>query len=550
MKKTTLAAIIAFTAQLAFSVNAGASLAVYSYTGTTTTTGGGKTLSTRHIGTMVIDLDTMSVTYVGQFSTGSGKTLKNYWVNAPLSDAINTQVLGANGASSTVLAIVQNPGSRYTGSVAHFESAIGLNSRLTIRNKGTTETAILPRALSSPSFVITEDSTYDYVAQSTGTYTFNSAATLGYNNAQKTFSAVITELENAYKSKKFTQWLATNLVGIPTPPPAPQVSTVAGSGNNAFADGQGTSASFSFPYGVAVDPNGNAYVGDSTNNRIRKITASGNVTTLAGSSWAFADGQGTAAKFKTPYGVAVDKNANVYVADCGNNRIRKITPNGNVTTLAGFGVAGYADGQGVLTNFNAPIGVAVDAIGNVYVADYGNHRIRKITPSGNVTTLAGSGIASYADGQGTGASFNYPSGVAVDASGNIYVGDQQNNRIRKITPNGNVTTLAGFGVAGYADGQGVLTNFNAPIGVAVDAIGNVYVADYGNHRIRKITPSGNVTTLAGSGYKDTSGVGTYSDGSTTSASFNVPSGVAVDGSGNVYVADMWNNRIRKITISK
>lgn len=221
MKKTTLAAIIAFTAQLAFSVNASASLAVYSYTGTTTTTGGGKTLSTTHTGTMAIDLDTMSATYVGQFSTGSGKTLKNYWISSPLSDAINTQVLGANGASSTVLAIVQNPGSRYIGSVAHFESAIGLNGRLTIRNKGTTETAILPRTLSSPGFVITEDSSYDYIAQSSGTYIFNSTATLAYNNAQKTFSAVITELENACKARKFTQWTASNLVGMPTPTPIP-----------------------------------------------------------------------------------------------------------------------------------------------------------------------------------------------------------------------------------------------------------------------------------------------------------------------------------------
>jgi streptogramin lyase len=318
---------------------------------------------------------------------------------------------------------------------------------------------------------------------------------------------------------------------MPTPPPAPQVSTVAGSGNNAFADGQGTSASFSFPYGVAVDPNGNAYVGDSTNYRIRKITASGNVTTLAGSSWAFADGQGTAAKFKTPYGVAVDKNANVYVADFGNCRIRKITPNGNVTTLAGSGVAGNADGQGTAASFSYPIGVAVDTNGNVYVADYGNHRIRKITASGNVTTLAGSGTAGYANGQGTAASFNAPTGIAVDTNGNVYVGDQSNNRIRKITPSGNVSTLAGSGNYAFADGQGAVASFSSPAGVAVDASGNLYVADYGNNRIRKITPSGTVTTVG-------------------EASFNAPAGVAVAANGNLYVADMYNHKIQKINISQ
>jgi sugar lactone lactonase YvrE len=176
----------------------------------------------------------------------------------------------------------------------------------------------------------------------------------------------------------------------------------------------------------------------------------------------------------------------------------------------------------------------------VYVADTGNNRIRKITPSGNVTTLAGSGSFGYADGQGTAASFYEPTGVAVDGSGNVYVADKGNNRIRKITPSGNVTTLAGSGSRGYGEGQGTSASFSGTYGLAVDGSGNVYVADNGNNRIRKITPSGNVTTLAGSGsYGSTDGPG-------TSASFNSSTGVAVDGSGNVYVADMFNHRIRKI----
>ena len=545
MNKNIRAVLIAILCLLGSSLISSASLAVYSYRGSSTTTGGGQALTTTQTGTMVLDLDTMSATYVGQFSTGSGKTLKNYWVTAELPNTINSEVLGPKGATSTVLAIVENPGSRYTGSVVHFESAIGLNSQLTIRNKGTTEKAALPKTLTSPALVITEDSKYDYVAQSSGTYTFNSTATLAYNNANKSFSAVITELEKGYKAQKFTQWSASNLVGMPTPTPTQSVivSTLAGSGNKAYADGKGMSASFSFPYGVAVDPNGNVYVADSTNYRIRKITQTGSVTTVAGSAWGFVDSQGTSASFKTLYGVAVDASGNIYVADYGNHRIRKITPNG-VYTLAGSVVVGNTDGQGGSASFNCPIGVAVDATGNVFVADYGNHRIRKITPNGNVTTVAGSGNAGYADGQGTSASFSSPTGVAVDGSGNVYVGDQGNHRIRKITPNENVTTVAGSGNAGYADGQGTSASFSNPTGVAVDGSGNVYLADYNNSRIRKITPSGNVTTLAGSG---TAG---NADGQGTVASFYAPAGVAVDGSGNVYVADAYNHKIRKITISK
>ena len=259
------------------------------------------------------------------------------------------------------------------------------------------------------------------------------------------------------------------------------------------------------------------------------------VTTLAGSGIA-------AASFAYPEGVAVDESGNIYVADTYNHRICKITPNGSVATLAGSenAVYGYHDRQGTEAKFWSPSGVAVDRSGNVYVGDADNHLIRKITPSGGVTTLAGSGSEGYGDGQGTGASFNYPSGVAVDGSGNVYVADWGNQRIRKITPSGGVTTLAGSGFTGSIDGQGTASTFFLPFGVAVDESGNVYVADWGNHRIRKITPSGGVTTLAGSGIQGYAGLG----------EFYLPKGVAVDGSGNVYVADTNNLRIRKITTSQ
>ncbi len=321
-----------------------------------------------------------------------------------------------------------------------------------------------------------------------------------------------------------------------------QVSTFAGN-SRGYVDGTGTGASFFNPIGVATDLAGNIYVVDNGNNRIRKITPAGVVTTFAGSGIAgFADGTGTAASFNNPWGIATDAAGNVYVADQGNNRIRKITPGGVVTTLAGS-TYGYADGTGTAAKFSFPVGVATDASGNVYVADELSHRIRKITPSGVVTTLAGSGTAGFADGTGAAASFNNPYGVATDATGNVYVADDSNNRIRKITPSGVVTTLAGSGTPGFADGTGTAASFNDPVGVSLDAAGNVYVADYTNNRIRKITPTGVVTTLAGNNS------GEPYDGIGTGASFSNPYSVAADASGNLYVSDFNNNRIRKILIT-
>ena len=265
------------------------------------------------------------------------------------------------------------------------------------------------------------------------------------------------------------------------------VTTLAGSGVAGYADGTGSAAQFNSPSGVAVDSAGTVYIADSYNNSIRKITPAGVVTTLAGSgTYGFADGTGTAARFDHPFGVAVDSSGTVYITDSYNNSIRKITPAGVVTTLAGSGAYGFTDGTGSAAQFNSPSGVAVDSSGTVYVADQFNHRIRKITPAGVVTTLAGSGTAGFADGTGSAAQFNYPTGVAVDSAGTVYVADVNNQRIRKITPAGVVTTLAGSGVGGFADGTGGAAQFNLPQGVAVDSSGAVYVGDTNNNRIRKI----------------------------------------------------------------
>ena len=257
------------------------------------------------------------------------------------------------------------------------------------------------------------------------------------------------------------------------------------------------------------------------------------------------DGTGTAARFNTPIGVAVDNAANVYVADYGNSTIRKITANGTVSTLAGLaGSIGRADGAGSVARFNSPLGVAVDSVGNVYVGDGRNFTIRKITPEATVSTLAGlAGSDGSADGTGSEARFNYPEGVAVDRTGNIYVGDSGNSTIRKIGSSGVVSTLAGLaGGSGSDDGTGSAARFSGPTGVAVDSAGNVYVADENNSTIRKITPTAVVSTLAG-----LADYGGSTDGKGSVARFVSPSGVAVDSANNVYVADSYNNNIRKIT---
>lgn len=324
--------------------------------------------------------------------------------------------------------------------------------------------------------------------------------------------------------------------------PAGKVTTLAGNGDEGFVNGTGVAARFYHPVGVAVDSAGNLYVADNRNHAIRKITPSGLVTTLAGYRYrSLVDGNAAAASFNRPDGVAVDVAGNVYVADTDNHAIRKIGPTGVTTTLAGNGVQGMANGTGTGAQFRFPGGVAVDSDGNVYVSDSWNNAIRKITPVGVVTTLAGNGVPQLQNGTGAEASFLYPQGIAVDNMGNVYVADSGNNVIRKVTPDGVVTTFAGDGSYGFRNGSGVGANFNEPNGVAVDNAGNVYVADVGNHAIRKITPTGEVSTLAGNGAKG------FVNGIGSAALFHAPVGIAVDGVGNVYVADARNNAIRQIT---
>jgi hypothetical protein len=317
------------------------------------------------------------------------------------------------------------------------------------------------------------------------------------------------------------------------------VASLAGQvGLGGNGNGQGTNAQFDYPFDVTTDRGGNIYVADYGYGLVRKITPAGVVSTLPG-------------LFYTPKGVAVDANTNVYVADTSDELIQRVAPDGTVTSLAGSGQLGSADGTNTTASFNKPWGIGVDTATNIYVADAGNDTIRKITRIGSsqnwaVTTIAGlAGNPGTSDGTNNHARFYGPASLAVDAARNIYVADATNNTIRKLTPDGTgtnwvVTTIAGqAGVFGYADGLGTNATFYQPSGIAIDAATNLYIADSFNSLIRKITPQGIVTTLAGKYSSFVSADGFY-----TNAEFKFPYGVAVDNAANIYVADTFNYTIR------
>ena len=306
------------------------------------------------------------------------------------------------------------------------------------------------------------------------------------------------------------------------------VTPLAGDGSPGLQNGQGAQARFADPFGVALDHEGNLYVADAgDNNLIRKITPDGLVSTLAGGKEGFKDGAGAEAAFNTPSGLAIDSSGNLYVADTGNHAIRKITPAGVVTTVAGDGTAGYHDGAARAARFNAPCGVAVDADDNLYVADTYNDRIRRITPDGQVTTVAGGDVPGYADGTASAARFDTPCAVVVTATGELFVADTGNNLIRKITPDGQVTTF-NLNMTG-TDGSDPLS---APVGLAQTHDGFLYVTENRHGRIIQISPDGIARVQAGGA---------------SSVGFNSPAGIAVDGRGALYVADAANYMISKLS---
>ncbi|WP_114757898.1 putative Ig domain-containing protein [Flavobacterium sp. AG291] len=330
--------------------------------------------------------------------------------------------------------------------------------------------------------------------------------------------------------------------GLPLTPENALISTFAGTGSSGTADGTGTAASFDTMNKIVFDSLGNAYVADGNNNKIRKITPFGVVSTFAGSgSPGSADGIGTAASFNRPFGLAIDASGNLYVTDYDGNKIRKITPSGVVSTLAGSGSQGSVDGTGTAATFYNPSGIAIDPSGNLYVSEYSNRKVRKITPSGVVSTLAGNGSSSSTDGTGTAASFAILFDITYDALTNsLYVTEGGGSqRIRKVTLNGVVTTLAGSS-AGYADGTGSAAAFNTPLGIVSDSNGNLYVSDNSNRRVRKVIAStGVVSTIAGNG------TNTSTDGVGIAAQFSNPRGIGINRSGELYIAQ--NFIIRKVT---
>ena len=336
------------------------------------------------------------------------------------------------------------------------------------------------------------------------------------------------------------------------------ITTIAGSGELGFGGdgGPATDARLAFPTDVAVDGAGNLYIADSRNHRIRKVDSSGTITTIAGFVDPGDGGPAPDARLAAPTGVAVDGAGNLYIADQVNHRIRKVDSTGTITTIAGSGETGFRGdgGPAVEAQLDYPFGMAVDGAGNLYIADTGNHRIRKVDSSGTITTIAGSGETGFDGGSfgGDGGPASegrlaFPTGVATDGAGNLYIADQVNHRIRKVDSSGTITTIAGSGELGFGGDGGPAPDARLafPTDVAVDGAGNLYIADPRNHRIRKVDSSGTITTIAGSGELGFGGDG----GPATDARLAFPTDVAVDGAGNLYIADSRNHRIRKVDSS-
>ncbi|WP_117879554.1 NHL domain-containing protein [Aureibaculum luteum] len=341
------------------------------------------------------------------------------------------------------------------------------------------------------------------------------------------------------------------------------VSTIAGNGTQGYSGdgGPATSAVTNLPSDVVIDNAGNIYFSEITNCVVRKIATDGTISTVAGivaqCSFSGDTGLATAAKLDFPTGLAVDASGNLFIADRDNHRIRKVDTNGIITTVAGNGTSGDAGDGSAATSaeLDSPQDIVIDVAGNIYISDWLNHKIRKVDTSGNISTFAGTGSSSFSGdgGQATAAQLKSPDGITIDAAGNIYFSDRGNDRIRKIDTNGIITTIAGNGGFNAFSGDGgpaTSAEFNDPNGIDIDASGNIYIVDRDNHRVRKITTDGIINTIVGTGSTGFSGGGFNGDGQLGTATIiNKPTGVAVDNDGNVIFADYNNQRIRNLSAS-
>ena len=334
------------------------------------------------------------------------------------------------------------------------------------------------------------------------------------------------------------------------------INSVAGNGTAGYSGDSGlaVSAELNGPYGVAIDGAGNLYIADPANNRIRKVTlGTGIISTFAGNGtggYSGDNGPAASAELQLPVGLAVDSAGNLYIADKGNNVIRKVNTSGTITTVAGNNTEGYSGDSGLATNASlyAPSGVAVDSAGNLYIADAGNNRVREVAvASGIITTIAGTGTAGYGgdNGPATSAALNKPSAVVEGSTGNTYILDSGNNVIRLVNTTGTITTIAGNGTAGYAgdDGPATSATLHTPYGMNLDSSGNLYIADSGNNAVRMVSTAGIISTIAGNGTAGYSG----DNSAAISATLNNPQGVTIDSQGDVYISDQSNNRVREVS---
>jgi hypothetical protein len=328
----------------------------------------------------------------------------------------------------------------------------------------------------------------------------------------------------------------------PSSPPSGKkwiVTTIAGDGTKGYNDGPYQSAKFNAPIDVTVTKDGTLFIADLSNHRIRKI-AGGQVTTYTGNdTFGLVNGHGVEAQFKSPYRIALDAVGNMYLLDEGTPVIRKISTTADVSVFAGAEIPGYLNGSALTARFQSDEGAVIaDQSGNIYIGDTFNNIIRKISSDGQVSTLAGTGVEGFRNGNADSAQFRFPVGIVFDKQGNIYIADEGNFCIRKITSDGLVSTFSGSGINGNADGAPATAQFNIINDMVGDSQGNLYVAD--ENRIRKVTPQGVVLTIAGSSAG-------YMDGDGVSAKFNGIGGLGIDAQDNLYLADIVNNRIRKIS---